>query len=277
MSLAWHPHVDVWLMTAALLGGYLWAVRRVGPRFVHPVERPVSKRQAVSFVSGVLALWVASDWPVHELSEGILYSVHMVQHILMIYVAPPLLLAGMPAWMWRWILGRGAFSRVARVATKPLIALVFFNLMVALIHVPVVVDTMIRSEVVHFSVHAVLVASALCMWTPVLSPLIELPALAYPTRMFYLFLQSLVPTVPASFLTFGETVLYRAYADANPWGFSALTDQRIAGLIMKIGGGALLWGFIAVYFFRWFALEDREGVDVLELERARRSTTMAGN
>src|SRR5439155_4294920 len=113
--------------------------------------------------------------------------------------------------------------------------------------------------------------TALRMWSPVLNPMIELPTLSYPGRMLYLFLQSLVPTVPASFLTFGDTVLYHHYAVVpRVWGISALTDQRIAGLTMKLAGGALLWTFIAWYFFKWFALEEREKVDVLEWSKIER-------
>ena len=84
--------------------------------------------------------------------------------------------------------------------------------------------------------------------------------------MMYLFLQSLVPTVPASFLTFGHTVLYHVYQHAPDrlFGISALTDQLLACLEMKLLGTAILWGFIGVYFFKWFNVEERENIDVLE-------------
>ena len=88
------------------------------------------------------------------------------------------------------------------------------------------------------------------------------PSLAPPGQILYLFLQSLAPTIPASFLTFGHTPLYPVYATfPRIWGIGALTDQLIAGLIMKLGGGALLWCVIAVVFFRWFDQEQRDGLD----------------
>jgi putative membrane protein len=75
-----------------------------------------------------------------------------------------------------------------------------------------------------------------------------------------LFLQSIVPTVPASFLTFGEHPLYEVYRGLpHIWGLSTLEDQQTAGLIMKIAAGMLLWLLIAVIFFRWAADEDRRG------------------
>lgn len=272
----WHPHPDVWLLIAVLAAGYAFALRRIGPESVHPIERVATRRQILSFGTGLVALWVAADWPVHDLAEGYLYSVHMVQHLLISLVAAPLLLLGTPDWLQRRLLRpRVAFGAV-RFLGRPIVALVVFNGVIALTHVPVVVDRSVRSEAAHFAVHAVLFGAALCMWMPVLGRLIELPRLSYPGRMFYLFLMSLVPTVPASFLTFGRTVLYPFYETVpRLWGISALSDMRVAGLIMKLVGGFLLWGVIAWYFFKWFATEEREGTDVLEWGKVDRELNRA--
>jgi putative membrane protein len=96
----------------------------------------------------------------------------------------------------------------------------------------------------------------------VLSPVAEIPRLSYPAQMLYLFAQSIVPTVPASFLTFGSSPLYPFYAAAAPLaGLDPVLDQRIAGLIMKLLGGLILWGVIAVLFFRWHAEDEATGAD----------------
>jgi putative membrane protein len=82
--------------------------------------------------------------------------------------------------------------------------------------------------------------------------------------MLYLFLQSIVPTVPASFLTFGSQPLYSFYVSApRIWGVSVLTDQTVSGLIMKILGGLILWTVIAVIFFRWYRVEQHGDWDEL--------------
>ena len=113
--------------------------------------------------------------------------------------------------------------------------------------------------------------SALVMWWPVMSPLPELPALSPPGQMFYLFLQSLLPTIPASFLTFGHSLLYPVYGTfPRIWNISALTDQLLAGLTMKLVGGLILWGYIGVIFFRWHAREEREGWDAVAMARLER-------
>jgi putative membrane protein len=99
--------------------------------------------------------------------------------------------------------------------------------------------------------------SSLIVWMPLLSPLPEVPRLQPLVRMLFLFLQSVVPTVPASFLTFGDHPLYRFYEKVpRLWGVSALDDMRFAGLIMKILVGFSLWITIAIIFFRWYNTEE---------------------
>jgi putative membrane protein len=229
---------------------------------VTPGEPAATRGQVVAFSAGVLTLLVASDWPVHELAEERLLSVHMVQHLLMSLVAPPLLLAGTPGWLFRSLFRpRWALASV-RGLSRPLVALLLFNAFIALSHWPALVDLALRSELVHFGIHAVLVLTALLMWMPVLSPVVEIPRLRYPGQMLYLFAQSIVPTVPASFLTFADTPIYPFYGLAAPLvGMDPVTDQRIAGLVMKLVGGFILWGFIAALFFRWHRQEELGGDD----------------
>ena len=258
----WHLHLDVWLLFASVEALYLVVLRR---RRLSTGSRGASARKVTLFSLGVAVLWFGADWPLHDLAERYLYSMHMVQHLLFTLVAPPLLIAGLPDWLLREILRPRAVSRVVRFLTRPLVALIVFNGVLLFSHWPAVVDASVRSEPLHFGLHVLIVASAFVMWWPVMSPLPEMPALPAPGQMLYLFLQSLAPTVPASFLTFGSTPLYPVYASfPRIWGIDALTDQLIAGLTMKLAGGLILWGFIAAIFFRWFAQEQRDGWDTLQ-------------
>jgi putative membrane protein len=261
----WHAHLDVWLLVVVLGVGYVLALRFLGPRHVAPGEAAASRGQLLAFTLGVTTIWVAADWPIHDLAEHYLYSVHMVQHLLLSFVAPPLLLLGTPAWLARTLIQPAFLLRIVKRLSRPLPGLLLFNVVIALTHWTTVVDLAARSEMAHFSIHAALFGTALLMWMPVLSPLIELPRLPYPGQMLYLFAQSLLPTVPASFLTFGSQPLYRFYAEApRTFGISAITDQRLAGLFMKIVGGLVLWSVIAILFFRWHAQESADGSDALQ-------------
>ena len=266
---AWHAHPDVWLLLGGIWLSYLVAVRRHVPSA--PVERRERRRRTVLFSMGMATLWIGADWPIHDLSERYLYSMHMVQHMLFTLVAAPFLIAGIPAWLWRDLLRSRTIFALWRFLTRPVVALIVFNGVLLLSHWPELVDAAVGSEWIHFSLHLLLFGSAMVVWWPVMSPLPELPALTPPGQMLYLFLQSLVPTIPASFLTFGHTLLYPVYGTfPRIWGISALTDQLIAGLLMKIVGGLILWGFIAVIFFRWHAREERDGWDALALRGVER-------
>ncbi|MGH9283404.1 MAG: cytochrome c oxidase assembly protein, partial [Acidimicrobiales bacterium] len=140
---------------------------------------------------------------------------------------------------------------------RPVPALVLFNALIVVTHWPALVDLTLRSEPGHFAAHAAIFGTAVLMWCPVVAPLPELRPLSPPAQMLYLFLQSIVPTVPASFLVFAERPIYRFYETVpRLWGLSAGEDQRIGGLLMKLGGGLLLWAVITVLFFRWHADEE---------------------
>jgi len=253
-----HLHLDVWLVLGSVVAAYLLALRR--HEAASGQATPARTRHL--FLGGMAVLWIGSDWPIHDLAEGYLYSAHMVQHMLYTLVAAPLLVSGIPAWMWRIALRPRPLHAVWHFLTRPLVALLLFNGFLLFTHWPAVVATSVGSEPLHFLLHVAVLGTAMIMWWPVVSPLPEMPPLAAPLQMLYLFLQSLVPTIPASFLTFGTSPLYPVYAGfPRIAGIDVLTDQLMAGLTMKIVGGFILWGVIAVIFFRWAAREERDGMD----------------
>jgi putative membrane protein len=171
-------------------------------------------------------------------------------------IVPPALLKGTPSWLLQVVLR--PLMPVLRVLTRPMVALLAFNGVLAFMHSPAVVEAMLSSEPVHFLLHAALLGTAAMMWFPVLAPIPDLPKLTPLMSMGYLFLQSLIPTIPASFLTFADEPVFPVYETLpRLWGLSVLDDQLIAGLIMKIGGGVVLWTAIAVIFFKWAFEEER--------------------
>ena len=122
-------------------------------------------------------LWLGADWPIHDLAERYLYSMHMTQHLLFTLVAAPILIAGMPVWLLRELLAPAPIRRIFRFMTRPLVALIFFNAVLLFTHWPDVVAASVGSELVHFALHVLIVTSALVMWWPVMSPLPEMPSL----------------------------------------------------------------------------------------------------
>jgi putative membrane protein len=247
---AWHLHPDVWAVCIALAVGWSWATHKWGAP---------TRRQAISWWSGFGLIFLFSQWPVHDLAEKRLFSVHMTQHLVFSLIAVPLMLLGLPRPVLRELVA--PILGVVRRLARPLVATLLFNAIIVLTHIPLVVGWTVQSELLHFIAHTILVAAAGIMWLVALSPLAEVPRVADPARMVYLFGQSIVPTVPASFLTFATLPLYAVYAEApRVWNISAVADQQLAGAVMKIGGGAALWATIVVMFFRWSRGQERDHI-----------------
>lgn len=256
---AFHAHPDTWFVI--VFSGYLYwyAMRRLGPRLLGPTVRVVTRRQVLCFSAGLFFLEVAGDWPLHDLAENYLYSAHMFQHMLISLVAPPLLLLGCPAWLVRWILRPKWAAGTVRVLARPLVAGIMFNAVVAISHAPFWVDGTLYHHAVHFWAHLLLFVSAMFMWFPVVNKLEEFPSLSGLNRSLYLFLQSILPNLPAAFLLLATSVVYHYYAAVPHPFMSAIEDQQLAGAIMKVGGTFYLWSIITVMFFRWVAVEHRSG------------------
>jgi putative membrane protein len=252
---AFAAHADVWLVLGGVVAIYLYAVIRIGPLMVESGAKPATSRQIGSFLAGVGVLWLVSDWPVHDIAEQSLYSVHMAQHMAIILIAPPLLLAGTPRWLAELLLP-SRIRPAVRAICAPVPALLISIAVLVFTHWPAVVTMAVTSGPAHLALHSLALVTALVMWMPILSPTPVVPRARPLVQIGYLFAQSVIPTIPASFLTFGHEPLYRVYGDsAEIWGISAVTDQTLAGLLMKIGGGLILWGWIAVIWFRWYREE----------------------
>ncbi|MEC7898968.1 MAG: cytochrome c oxidase assembly protein [Actinomycetota bacterium] len=246
----WKAHPEVWVLVIAvsLLG--FWAVKVIGPKVVDPGQKVVSKRQKITFIVATVLLFVSADWPLHDIAEDHLYSAHMLQHLLITFIIPPLFLLSIPMWLANLLVVSDTFSsQIIRKLSHPVVAGVIFNALVALTHWSGFVQFSADSGIFHYTIHVLLFITALLMWLPVVSPIPEL-RLSLPGQMFYLFLMSIIPTVPAAWLTFAEGTVYNHYDDGyQMWGISVQSDQQAAGLIMKLLGGFYLWGIIVFKFY----------------------------
>lgn len=261
--MSFRAHPEVWVLVAGIVALGTYAVRVVGPKAVRDGSPIVRRRQVGWFAAAVAVLWLSSDWPIHDIAEERMYSVHMVQHVLLTFVVPPLFLLAVPTWLARLVLGG---NPVLRFLAKPVVAGGLFNVVVVFSHWQVTVNGSVENSAVHYGMHALLVTAALLMWLPVCGPVPEL-RMSLPGQMVYLFLMSIVPTVPAGWLTMAEGVVYSAYDHGNQlWGLSVTDDQQLAGLVMKLVAGFYLWGLIIVLFFIWAARNQ-------QAERAGRTLT----
>jgi putative membrane protein len=262
-AMQYQAHPEAWLLAVLLGGGYLYVLRAHGPAHApaHLARTGYATRnQKLWFAGGVVLFWFGAGYPLHGLGEDYLYGAHMAQHLIFQIIAAPMLLLGAPAWMLRLFLRPPWLFNAVKVITRPVPAIIIVNALVAVSHTPFWVELSVANGLFHFVAHILLVVVGWVMFWPVFSPLPELPHYSYIGRMGYLFSHSIVPTVPASFLTFANDPMYPSYAAAPRLNevLTPLVDMQIAGLLMKIGGGLLLWGIIAVLFFQW-SREDRTG------------------
>lgn len=255
----WVPHPEVWLLVGGLVGLYVYAARVIGPKVVPAGTDPVTRSQKRWFAFGIVLLWVATDWPVHDIGEQYLYLVHMGQHTVLTLVMPPVLLMATPEWLARLVIGNGAVSRWVHRLARPVPAALAFNSVALLSHWQLIVNTSSQNGLFHYGMHTVIVVTAFLLWIPVCGPLPEL-RISMPAQMLYLFITSIVPTVPGAWLTFAEGALYSAYDIPDRlWGLSVTTDQQVAGLFMKLGAGTYLWVIIAGIFFTWASRHGEAG------------------
>lgn len=251
-------HLEVWFLIVFLISSYIYVVRVLGPRAVTTGEPIVTRRQLVCFISGILIMFLSTDWPMHDIAEEYLYSVHMFQHMSLTYFMPPLIVLATPEWFVRVLVGNGRAYRALRFFTFPVRAGLLFNLGVVVSHIPGVVNASVSNGPLHYFVHVILVLTSILMWMPVCGPLKEFQITPM-SKMIYLFLNSVVATIPAGWLTFAEGVVYKHYnISTRVWGISVSNDQQIAGAIMKLGGSIFLWTIIVAMFFKHFVKTFRD-------------------
>ena len=242
----WSIHPSTVIGLAALGALYLWGA--------HRLRRKPEASQQVCFFLGLFVMCASLNGPVHDLSDGYLFSAHMVQHLILTLLMPPLLIAGVPGWMLRPLLGNRAVAAIARTITKPIACFVIFNVIIAAWHLPPLYNAAMANHNIHILEHVMFMAAAILMWWPLMSPLPELPRLAYPGQMLYSWLMTIPMSITAIYIAMADSVLYPAYSAApRILPLSPLEDQLLGALIMWIPGGIIFYIIMTVVFFKWNA------------------------
>jgi cytochrome c oxidase assembly factor CtaG len=252
---------DPWIIIPALLAGglYLQGWRQLHRR----LPRRFTMWRLAAFQTALLTLFVALASPLHPLAERLL-QFHMIQHLLLMMVVPPLLLLGAPilpllrglprpvvrSGLSR-VMGSSTFQRLGRWLTQPLVCLLAFTVSNVVWHLPSAYELALRSRFWHDAQHICFLGTGLLFWWPVVQP--------WPSRMRwprwtmipYLLLADIQNTALSAFMIFSERVLYPTYAVMpRLWGISVLDDQAAAGAIMWVPGSVLFLVPVAVLAIR---------------------------
>jgi putative membrane protein len=263
-SWSWQPFTLLGLIFVA--GGYAYAFyyfRRRGwlERLIQ--QGLIKRSHPWYFAAGWVALFLALLSPIDTLSS-LLFVMHMTQHMLLVMVAAPLLLLGLPAPFLYPLTENVKLKMALAWCTHPFIAFVLYNAILLAWHAPALYEAALRNDTIHDLEHALFFYTALLSWWPLLSPLRELPRLSYPAQLLYIFLIAIPAGILSAFLLFSNEVFYPTY-ESGPrlLGLSALADQQAAALVMMLPGKAIYLVALTVVFFIWFNQEEPVGQEQL--------------
>ena len=246
----WRPYVGVWLLILLFAVGY-WRLYRRARRMTSG-DGAIEPMRIAAAVAGVLCLWIALDWPVGLLGAGYLASVHMVQFILISVVAPPMLLYGIPPVLLARFGPRPNAGRTARSVLVPLIGIVGINVVVVATHAPLMVDSLMPTQLGSFTLDIIWLVSALAFWWPLVWSVPGDRPLPAPAKIGYLFAGTFAHTGVAMYLLLSQFPVYRTYELAPPIaGITPLGDQEVAGGLMLVAGILLVLGTMTAIFFQW--------------------------
>lgn len=260
------PPLGYLAVAYVLLMGLLYVLggrgRGSGTRLRHEPLREVS------FFAGLVAIVVALDSPIDYYADQ-LFWVHMIQHILLLTVAPPLILLGRP-WprIWRAFplevrttvgrtLARGRLTAPVRALSGPLAAWLLFNVTVVAWHIPAAYNATLTSNVIHQTEHAMFFFFGLLFWARVIDPGPLRPRLVWPMRIASVAGAMIVGWLLAIVLVLAPHPLYAHYASLvhRPGGISALTDQQLAAGVMWVPGSLAYTLTLLIAFTRWLAAD----------------------
>ncbi len=245
--LIWGPDPSILAGVLALSLGYGLAIRAVERR----MGRTPSAVRRIQFLAAVGTILLALASPLHELSEKYLFTAHMLQHLFLMLVVPPLLLGALTSDVAR-ILIPGRIHGLMRFLTRPLLAYALCNGVFIISHVPSIYDQVLRDHNLHVATHLLVLGTSVLLWWPILGPLPEIPRAAPAAQLLYLFLQVLPGSLIGGLVANASEPLYPFYAAApRLFGLSPLDDQQLGAIVMWVGGGTFFLGAFTVVFFRW--------------------------
>ncbi len=244
--ITWPFDVTVYAGLLVLFFGHAWLARGAPDAM---------RKHTLYFLAGLFVLWVALETPIDTIGDRYLDSVHMLQHVLLAFVAPPLLLLGL------------SFEMVARLVkvpglralTEPIPAQVVAAVVMMGWHAPVLYDATLSNEGLHVLEHMMFIASGVLLYWPMLEATSSQARwrMSPVAKLVYMLLATLPQDGVALVLIFSRVPFYDFYTHAPRLiaGYSALIDQTIAGAVLMIFGKVTLAVAALVVFFRWFGAE----------------------
>jgi putative membrane protein len=253
---SWEP--TVLLGIAALVAAYALAWRRgllSDDDDVSPWSGSPGSRRWF-FATGALVGLVALVSPIDTGGDEYLFSLHMVQHLLLMMVAPPLCLLGIAGIRAPHSGPPGALRRAWAVLVHPWSATLIFSTVLLVWHIPALYDATLTTEPIHVFEHLSFIAVGVLFWWPIVDPMRGRDAQRWVspfTKIAMLVASGIPPTVLGLIFTIAPHAFYDFYVRApRLWGLSPVVDQQLAGVVMFGAGNLIYFAAVVAVFWRVF-------------------------
>ena len=291
----WSP----WFLLIIILGMALYLLLTTKMRHQFQDTQPVTKKPLIFFMSGMILLYVVKGSPV-DLLGHILFSVHMAQMAILLLMIAPLIMMGIPNWMWKKLFDIKIIDRTFQLFTKPILSLLLFCGMFSVYHIPLILDNVKLSAPLHSFFTITLFVSAVFFWWPIINTLKGQPKLHGLKKIGYIILSAILITPACSLIIFVDVPVYETYKSGEAWlqamalcvpastlsglaglGISGpelftnmptMVDQQLGGIIMKVFQEIIYVGVLGSIFIKWHKEEQDNAEEITAqalLERQR--------
>ncbi|MFE8695317.1 cytochrome c oxidase assembly factor CtaG [Cytobacillus sp. FJAT-53684] len=274
----WSPYFFV---ATVLVGiGYFLITIKYRKRFSESV--PLTKGQASYFLSGIILLYVIKGSPI-DLMGHLMFYAHMIQMAVLCLIIPQFFILGIPPWLWRTLLNKRVFRKAFSILSKPVVALIMFNGIFSIYHIPLVFDFIKTDMWLHAGYTSLLFILSIFFWWPLINKLEDQHTLSGLKKVGYIFAGGALLLPACALIIFSDVPMYATFSDPNAWAkalelcvpgttlagltlsgpevFSSMSliyDQQLGGIIMKIIQELVYGVVLARVFFSWYRKEQEE-------------------
>jgi len=256
MTLHWHT--EPLLLLGLFVPAWLYALW-IGP-LSPPGLPPAGRVRPPAFYLGLLLTYLAVGSPLDQLGEQYLFSAHMGQHLLLMYVTPVLFVVGLPPAHTDHLLRRFRWLRGGlRPFLHPVTAGVLFSICFSLWHIPVLYELALANKTIHILEHVTIWLPSLFVCWNLFARSTVIPPLSHPACLLMLFILTVAQLPVFGVLTMSGEILYPTYEWApRIIDLSPIDDQVLGGLLMKVGGMFFVFPLFAWHFFQWSRKSEQE-------------------
>ncbi|PLS06423.1 cytochrome c oxidase assembly factor CtaG [Neobacillus cucumis] len=244
-------------------------------------SEPLTTKQASLFLTAMVLLYAIKGSPL-DLMGHLMFYIHGITMVLLVFLVPPLFILSIPNWLWRTILNLKGIKPLFILFSKPIVALLLFNAFFSFYHIPIVFDHVMQNRYLHAGYSIILFVFAIGMWWSLICPLPEFKNLTGIKKVAYIFVNSILITPACALIIFSDNSLYATYHDPKVWSqvmslcvgpmfdnlnltgpelfssMSAVEDQRLGGVVMKIIQEVIFAVVLGQVFFEWYRNDQEE-------------------